>query len=109
MGDAETSKSNLYALLIGIDCYLPNRGFYPSLGGCVRDINHVETFLRDRLGLTDAQILKLTATNDGNTSPPEPKEQWPTYENMVAAFQQLIAKAQPGDQVYVHYSGHGGR
>jgi predicted phosphodiesterase len=113
MGDSETSKGKLYALLIGVDCYLPNRlpdgGFYPSLGGCVRDINHVENFLRERLELTDAEILKLTATNNGTSAPPEPQAQWPTYENMVAAFQQLMSRAQPGDQVYVHYSGHGGR
>lgn len=37
-----TESSNMWALLIGIDCYLPNRlpdgSYYPSLRGCVRDI-----------------------------------------------------------------------
>lgn len=107
-------KSKLHALLIGVDCYLPNRlpggGSYPSLGGCVRDVKHVETFLRTRLGLTDADITTLTASNrPGSREPAEPKEQWPTYENMVRAFQELTERAQPGEQVYVHYSGHGGR
>src|SRR5215467_11746476 len=106
-------KSKLYALLIGIDCYLPNRlpdgGYYPSLGGCVRDINLVEAFLRNRLGLTDTQIIKLAATNNGTGTPPEPKELWPTYENMVQAFKKITDSAQSGEQVYVHYSGHGGR
>jgi hypothetical protein len=43
---AETSvlKSKLYALLIGVDCYLPNRlpdgGYYPSLGdACATSIS----------------------------------------------------------------------
>ena len=44
-----SQKPNLYALLIGIDCYLPNQlpgcYYYVSLGGCVRDITHVEEFL----------------------------------------------------------------
>lgn len=103
----------LFALLIGVDCYLPNRlpdgSSYPNLSGCVRDIAHVEKFLTERLGLPAGQIVKLTATNNGNETPPEPKAQWPTYENMVAAFKDVTGRAQPGDQIYIHYSGHGGR
>ena len=111
---SETSR-NMLALLIGIDCYLPNRlpdgGWYPSLGGCVRDINHMQAFLTTRLGLGDDQIVKLTASNQpgDNKEPAEPKEQWPTYENMVRAFKTITDKANPGDQVYIHYAGHGGQ
>ncbi|MEW6497692.1 MAG: caspase family protein [Cyanobacteriota bacterium] len=104
---------NRYALLIGIDCYLPNKlpdgSSYSSLAGCVRDITQVEEFLQSNLGMPKECILKLTASNTGTTEPPELCEQWPTYENMVAAFRQLSDMAQPGDQVYIHYSGHGGR
>lgn len=114
-------ESTSYALLIGVDCYLENElsngGWYPCLGGCVRDINHVEKFLRTRLGLTDQQILKLTATYEGplpprkrhRYQPIEPKSQWPTYENMIDKFKGITRQANPGDQVYIHYSGHGGR
>ncbi len=121
MANQTSGTPNMYALLIGVDCYLPNRlpdgSWYPSLGGCVRDISHVEAFLRSRLGLADKRILKLTATYTGplpptqqhNYKPTEPIEQWPTYENMVARFKHLTELAQPGDQVYIHYSGHGGR
>jgi hypothetical protein len=113
MANSDALNSKLYALLIGVDCYLPNRlpdgGFYPSLGGCVRDINHVENFLKNRLGLPDEQIIKLTASNGSTDQPTEPKELWPTYKNMVTAFKKITDMAQPGEQVYVHYSGHGGR
>ena len=113
MPDQTGMEPNRYALLIGIDCYLPNKlpggGSYPSLGGCVRDITYVEEFLKRKLGMKDECILKLTATNLGETEPPEPREKWPTYENIVAAFQKLGDTAQPNDHVYVHYSGHGGR
>ncbi|MGB3509731.1 MAG: caspase family protein [Microcoleaceae cyanobacterium] len=112
----ETTKQtpNFYALLIGIDFYFPHKlsdgSYYKNLRGCVRDINHVEAFLKNRLQVPQTQILKLTASNvEGSTKPSEPKELWPTYENMVAKFQEITEKAQPQDQVYIHYSGHGGR
>jgi hypothetical protein len=107
--------SDLYALLIGVDFYfgqtLPDGSFYPRLGGCVRDIRHVESYLTDpaRLNLPRQNLLMLTATDTGAAAPAEAPADWPTYENMVAKFQHLTAMAQAGDQVYIHYSGHGGR
>lgn len=110
MPNTNIESPNLYALLIGIDRYMPNQlpdgGHYPDLGGCVRDISHVEQMLRNTLGLTDDRIIKLVAPV-GNAS--ESEAERPTYENMVAAFKKLTAQAQAGDQVYIHYSGHGGR
>ncbi|HEX9962741.1 MAG TPA: caspase family protein, partial [Pyrinomonadaceae bacterium] len=106
-------RPNLFALLIGIDRYsqtpLPGGGRYPHLGGCVRDINHVEQMLRARLSLTDEQITKLVSANSNNGQPADDAATLPTYENLVKAFKDLTAKAQSGDQVYIHYSGHGGR
>lgn len=104
----------LYALLIGIDCYLPNKlpdgASYKSLKGCVRDINHVEAFLKRQFNLPSERIYKLTASNvDGSGEPSESPSNWPTYENIVEQFKELTSKAQPNDQVYIHYSGHGGR
>lgn len=105
--------SDLFALLIGIDYYFPNRlpdgGYYPNLGGCVRDVHHVEEYLTEFVGLQPDHLLKLTATNVGGAQPAEAPDQWPTYANMVAKFKQLTAMTQPGDQVYIHYAGHGGR
>ena len=106
--------SELHALLIGIDAYLPNRiegvGYYPYLQGCVRDVARVETYLRTGLPIPLAGIDKLTATAvPGSGKPAEPEELWPTYGNMVAAFERLTAAANPGDPVYIHYSGHGNR
>ena len=105
---------NFYALLIGIDFYFPHRlpegNYYKNLRGCVQDINHVETYLKDAFNLTPDQIIKLTATASENPNQPqEPPELLPTYENIVAKFKALTAKAQPQDRVYIHYSGHGGR
>jgi hypothetical protein len=104
---------NFYALLIGIDFYFPHDlpdGRYKNLRGCVQDINHVETYLKTTFNLTPDQIIKLTASASENPNQPkEPREILPTYENIVAKFKELTAKAQPQDRVYIHYSGHGGR
>jgi hypothetical protein len=43
------------------------------------------------------------------TKPKEPKEAWPTYENIVGAWRKLLDQAQPGDQVFIYYAAHGGR
>lgn len=107
-------QNNIYALLIGIDCYLPNQlsdgSSYKSLRGCVRDINHVEAYFVNILKVPNTNILKLTASNVRNSiAPKESPEQLPTYKNMVAKFTQITDIAQKGDVVYIHYSGHGGR
>ena len=106
------STPTIWALLIGIDCYmkrtldaLPN---YPNLGGCVNDILLMDEFLCTRLNVPTERIKKLTASGSGSI-PKERKDSWPTKDNIVTAFQDLAQKAQPGDQVYIHYSGHGGR
>ena len=107
------TSSNLHALLIGIDHYMPNlllgKYSYPHLGGCVRDISHVEDFLKNKLGLPADRINKLTASLTDGDKPAEPPARWPTYKNIVAAFKKLTKEAKAGDQVYIHYSGHGGR
>lgn len=105
----------LHALLIGINCYLSNElpegVTYPSLHGAVYDVGQVEVFLRHRLGVPPERIVKLTASQSPKKpgQPAEPRKSWPTYENMVAAFKDLIARADPGDLAYIHFSGHGGR
>ena len=130
MKNQHQSVPDLRALLIGIDCYMPNElsdgTFYRSLAGCVRDILKVEQFLRGEFGLTDERLIRLTASrgggdsplskgsggtplSEGDEKPLEPPQQWPTYRNIVQAFRNLEESAQPGDQIYIHYSGHGGK
>ncbi|WP_416670613.1 caspase family protein [Egbenema bharatensis] len=106
---------DLYALLIAIDAYLPNRlpdgSSYRNLGGCVRDITHVETFLQTMRNVPADRILKLTASVNPNdiTQPLESPEHLPTRQNIIAQFRKLGEMAPAGAQVYIHFSGHGGR
>lgn len=105
--------SKFYALLIGIDQYLPNRLpgglYYGHLQGCVRDVMRVQKFLIDRMEVPTEHIFTFTATNMGQAQPQEPATQWPTYANILTGFRQITTIAHPGDQVFIHYSGHGGR
>ena len=109
----DNKSGSLHALLIGVDFYfpnmLPNGGYYPSLGGCVSDISRIENFLTKKVGLNSNNIIKLTVSNIGKTDPPEPSDKWPTYDNIVRAFNQITEKSASGDQICIYYSGHGGR
>lgn len=107
--------ADLYALLIGVDCYMPNSlpdgSYYKNLRGCVRDINHVEAFLKDFQKVPETRILKLTASPsvEDEKKPIEPPDKLPTRNNMIAAFRKLGEMAPENSLVYIHYSGHGGR
>ncbi|MFN2202510.1 MAG: CU044_2847 family protein [Caldilineaceae bacterium] len=104
-------RANFYALLIGVDHYsdADGRDLFKPLSGCVRDVDQMEAYLNTHLERPPDYIVKLTATDGGREEPEEPPTSRPTYANIVGAFRTLTSIAQPGDQVYIHYSGHGGR
>lgn len=103
---ASAMSSNFHALLIGIDGYAPN-GLWRSLRGAVRDINLVADYLERSLSLAPDQIVKLLSPNPEVSDLQVVPEQLPTYANIVKQFQLLTHRAEPGDQIYIHYSGHG--
>ncbi len=105
---------SLYALLIGINYYYPNRlsdgSTYKDLQGAVGDVLATRAFLQTMRQVPDDHILQLTSTTDEEAGEPvEPPEQLPTYANIIQKFQELGNLAPAGSQVYIHYSGHGGR
>ncbi|WP_088892426.1 caspase family protein [Leptolyngbya ohadii] len=97
-----------YALLIGINYYIPNR-LYRSLNGAVGDVELVEDYLKNTVH--PKRIWKLTSSNPDISdirSAQEPTA-LPTYDNIIKAFNEITEIAQQNDLVYIHYSGHGGR
>ncbi|MGK7948284.1 MAG: caspase family protein [Xenococcaceae cyanobacterium] len=104
--------NNFYALLIGIDRYERNR-YYKDLKGCVRDIDLVDEYVRNTLKVPTEQIWKLTSPFEETSILSEIRsarqEVKPTYANIVQAFKEITDKARSQEQVYIHYSGHGGR
>ena len=101
-----------YGLLIGVNHYQPNR-FYGDLKGCVRDINLVDSYLKKVLQIPPEDIRRLTtsAPEDGKLSRVRENQPdlEPTYKNIVRAFSNITQAGQPGDRIYIHYCGHGGR
>ena len=75
---------------------------YPSLGGCVRDINHI----KHKVGLSNENIVMLTSSNsenNGDGKPSEPQELWPTYENMILPHSRKLQK-QPSLEIRFTYT-----
>jgi Caspase domain len=85
------------ALLIGIN--------YPAtkaeLKGCINDVWRMHSCLIQRFGFSDADIVVMIDT--------DPSYPQPTGANIRRAMADLIRSAQPGDVLFMHYSGHGTR
>ena len=79
-----------YALLVGIDAYLPP---LTPLYGCRNDIAALETYLRARA----AGTLELQTLLDADA----------TRDTVVAGFRDHLGRAGPGDVALFAYCGHG--
>src|SRR4029078_3893104 len=90
------------ALLIGIDRYLY---IEPNLRGCVGDVDNVYRFLTERLKTPAGQIIRRTSSLEQTEGP----EELATRTNIIAGFAELARIAKDGEQIYIHYSGHGRR
>eukprot|EP00008_Paramoeba_atlantica_P003972 CAMPEP_0201492246 /NCGR_PEP_ID=MMETSP0151_2-20130828/32376_1 /ASSEMBLY_ACC=CAM_ASM_000257 /TAXON_ID=200890 /ORGANISM="Paramoeba atlantica, Strain 621/1 / CCAP 1560/9" /LENGTH=526 /DNA_ID=CAMNT_0047878961 /DNA_START=59 /DNA_END=1639 /DNA_ORIENTATION=+ len=79
------------ALLIGIN-YV---GTKAELKGCINDIKKIRKYLEGH-GFSEFKELSDEGTK-------------PTVKNIVEGIMWLVNDAQPGDSLFMHYSGHGGR
>lgn len=79
------------ALLIGIN-YI---GSSYELQGTDDDVRNVSALLKSRFGYTDKDI---TLMDDSKA----------TKAGMIAEFNKFVLNLKPGDQLLLHYSGHGG-
>ncbi|EEU41788.1 uncharacterized protein NECHADRAFT_87859 [Fusarium vanettenii 77-13-4] len=106
MATTEESAAR-WALMIGINYYPKDRHLY----GSVSDVNDIKKYLEQH-STTPVHTAVLTATvpNDSESSkepPPEPFENRPTRANVLMHLRRIIDSANPGDHVYIHFSGHG--
>eukprot|EP00561_Arcocellulus_cornucervis_P014239 CAMPEP_0185801206 /NCGR_PEP_ID=MMETSP1322-20130828/1313_1 /TAXON_ID=265543 /ORGANISM="Minutocellus polymorphus, Strain RCC2270" /LENGTH=322 /DNA_ID=CAMNT_0028496895 /DNA_START=43 /DNA_END=1011 /DNA_ORIENTATION=- len=85
------------ALLIGIN-YIGQQG---QLSGCHNDVLNMVEYLKDVHGFESQNITLLLDDDGQHTSP--------THSNILSAYRRLVAESAPGDAVYCHYSGHGGK
>jgi uncharacterized caspase-like protein len=82
-----------YALLVGIGQY-PQSPTVHSLEGPAHDIEAIDRLLIQRFGYRPENVTVL-------------RDAQATRRGIVAAFEQLAAKARLGDYVFIYYSGHG--
>ncbi|CAI8587453.1 unnamed protein product [Vicia faba] len=85
------------AVLIG--CNYP--GTKAELKGCINDVWRMQECLIRNYGFLDEDITVLIDTDRSYTQP--------TGKNIRFAMSRLLQSAQPGDVLFVHYSGHGTR
>ena len=89
------------ALIIGINYY----GSKHALKGCINDAYNIRQFLVEERGFSPDQRDMVMLTD-------EPKHEgtpfYPTGRNMLAAFKWLVSFNNPGDSLWLSYSGHGG-
>lgn len=87
------------ALTIGIN-YLtlhPGRG---RLSGCINDSETMVGILKETFGFHDTEICRL---RDDRAN------MMPTKANILASLRWLTTGASAGDELFLHYSGHGGQ
>ncbi|KAL4340740.1 hypothetical protein GQ457_08G008180 [Hibiscus cannabinus] len=85
------------AVLIGINY----RGTEAELKGCINDVKRMCNCLIQRYGFSKDDIKVLTDTDDSYDQP--------TGKNIRRALNDLVSSAQPGDFLFVQFSGHGTR
>ena len=92
-------------ILIAIDFYVDPRR---RLKGCVNDAEDFHLWLSHNYDLVNITKLLAVSTDDpAQKTPLGPATAWPTYENITRRLEEITESANPGDFVYVHYSGHG--
>lgn len=84
------------AVLIGIN-YVGQQG---ELSGCHNDVLNMKEYLMDVHGFAEENMTVLM--DDGVHLDP-------TKDNILAAYEQIVAESASGDVVYCHYSGHGSK
>jgi len=86
------------SLLIGINYKGQGRG---ELKGCHNDVAKVQEWIGKRGFSADPESQRVLMDDGVATSP--------TKANIWSALQWLVEGAQPGDALFVHFSGHGGQ
>ena len=76
------------------------RGQEGELSGCHNDIERISQYLSEVHGF---QKKNMTVLLDNG------KCEEPSYANIIRALERAAKDSKPGDAVWLHYSGHGGR
>jgi hypothetical protein len=83
------------AVMVGINYVGAAQG---ELSGCHNDVLNMKRYITAVHGFEESDITVLM--DDGS-------HDMPTKDNILAAYQAAVEKTQPGDALFLHYSGHG--
>ncbi|RPD61247.1 peptidase C14 [Lentinus tigrinus ALCF2SS1-6] len=94
------------AVLVGIS-YATNDNLrdnaFGEQPGAHRDVTRLRKLLITKYGYKNENIAILIDDDA------RPREQWPTYKNIIQAMEELVAGTKPGDHIFFSFSGHGGQ
>jgi len=93
-----TIYSEKRALLIGVN-YV-NAPSDKRLRACHNDVYNMKKYLNEKEGFKDRDMLILVD---------DEHHELPTKKNILDGFKMLVEQSQPGDVVFVQFSGHGGQ
>lgn len=106
MANTTDTATSHWAVVIGINYYRKGK----CLKGSVRDAERIKQYLEAGAKHVDIAIFTaMTPSDPSYGRPMEKPELWPTRANVVSSLKRVLHTANPGDFVYVHYSGHGTR
>ena len=83
------------ALLIGINYF----GTGNQLNGCIKDVQNIYNLLTTKFNYKPENIKILSDDQQG--------EYKPTKTNIIDNINTIVAMTKPGDELFMHYSGHG--
>jgi hypothetical protein len=66
--------------------------------GCINDVHNIRNFIQSQYGFRPDHCVQLTDDQ-------EDSKYRPTRANIIAAMKWLVRGAQPGDSLFLHYSG----
>ncbi len=107
LSQLEAERSKRWAVLIGINQYQDTK--LSSLKYAVNDVKDVYSTLTDpQVGSFDKERIHLLI-EDSEQTPTlgESVLKEPTFPNIWDSLNSLVKTAQPGDKVFIYFSGHG--
>mmetsp|Transcript_10892 Transcript_10892/g.17448 ORF Transcript_10892/g.17448 Transcript_10892/m.17448 type:complete len:333 (+) Transcript_10892:153-1151(+) len=90
-----TATGTRRAVMIGINYIGDDPG---ELRGCHNDVLNMKKYIMEVHGFEEDNIVVLM--DDGEHDPP-------TRDNILAAYEKVVADSEAGDAIFLHYSGHG--